>query len=57
MKFVIHQGKRKAAKVEGEKLPVELYHLRANGSPLMMRCIQVIKLNNLSYIIFCRLEI
>jgi hypothetical protein len=41
MKFVIHQGKRKTVRVEGEKLPVELYHLRANGSPLMMRCIQI----------------
>ena len=41
MKFIIHQGKRKTVKAAGEKLPVELFHMRANGSPLTTRCIQV----------------
>jgi len=41
MKFVIHQGRRKSARVAGEKLPVEMFQLRANGSPLTTRCIQI----------------
>jgi len=41
LKFVIHEGKRRAVKVAGEKLPVEMFHMRANGSPLTTRCIQI----------------
>ncbi|XP_013412224.1 protein flightless-1 homolog isoform X3 [Lingula anatina] len=38
-KFVIHQGKRNPNSEEPEN--VELYQIRANGSPLATRCIQV----------------
>jgi len=41
LKFVIHQGRRKQTREPGEKLPVELFQLRANGSALTMRCIQI----------------
>ncbi|XP_075220548.1 FLII actin remodeling protein isoform X2 [Lycorma delicatula] len=40
-KFVIHLGRRKAEKPEDYIPPVELYHLRANGSPLCTRLIQI----------------
>ncbi|ESN93094.1 hypothetical protein HELRODRAFT_96186 [Helobdella robusta] len=41
-KFMIHQGKRKQTQLdENGKLPVTMYHLRANGSPLTLRCIQI----------------
>lgn len=41
LKFIIHQGRRKQPHVAGEKLPVELFQLRANGSALTTRCIQI----------------
>jgi len=41
LKFIIHHGRRKQPRVPGEKLPVELFQLRANGSPLTTRCIQI----------------
>lgn len=41
LNFIIHQGRRKQPRSPGEKLPVELFHLRANGSPLATRCIHV----------------
>jgi len=41
LQFIIHQGHRKQTRATGEKLPVELFQLRANGSPLTTRCIQV----------------
>jgi len=41
LKFVIHLGRRKQTRDLGEKLPVELFQLRANGSPLTTRCIQI----------------
>jgi len=41
-KFIIHQGRRKQTSREaGEKQPVELFQLRANGSPLALRCVQI----------------
>ncbi|XP_014670701.1 PREDICTED: protein flightless-1-like [Priapulus caudatus] len=40
-RFVIHQGKRKEVVPAGGRIPPKLYHLRANGCPLCMRCIQV----------------
>ena len=46
LKFTIHRGQRRRAKQlpssEGDEKPsVELFQLRANGSPLTTRCIQV----------------
>ena len=41
MKFIIHKGKRGVQPREGASLPVEFFHIRANGSPLATRCIQV----------------
>ena len=41
LKFIIHQGRRKQPRDPSEKPPVELFQLRANGSPLTMRCIQI----------------
>lgn len=40
-KFVIHHGKRKAAKKVEKLPPVELFHLRSNGSAIATRCLQV----------------
>lgn len=39
--MVIHLGKRKETVPRGQSLPVELYHLRANGSPLCTRLVQI----------------
>lgn len=40
-KFVIHQGKRRAAAPRDGPPPVEFYHLRSNGSALCTRLIQI----------------
>ena len=40
-KFIIHDGKRKAVRAEGESAPVEFFHIRSNGSLLTTRCVQV----------------
>ncbi|XP_029638513.1 protein flightless-1 homolog isoform X1 [Octopus sinensis] len=40
-KFVIHSGKRKLPGAPAVKRGVEMFHLRANGSPLATRCIQI----------------
>lgn len=39
--FVIRRGKRKLPSQEASKPSVELFYLRANGSPIATRCIQV----------------
>ena len=41
LKFIIHQGQRKQPRGPSDKPPVELFQLRANGSPLTTRCIEV----------------
>lgn len=40
-KFIIHKGKRKEPKLPHSKAPVEFYQIRANGSIIATRCIQV----------------
>ncbi|XP_077298659.1 FLII actin remodeling protein [Arctopsyche grandis] len=40
-KFTIKDGKRKLSNKVNGKSPVELYHLRSNGSPLCTRLIQI----------------
>ena len=40
-KFVIHNGKRKLPSAPAVKRGVEMFHLRANDSPIATRCIQV----------------
>lgn len=42
--FIIRQGKRKIGGGEVKKTDIEFFHLRANGSPIATRCIQVIVL-------------
>ncbi|KAH7943533.1 hypothetical protein HPB52_009189 [Rhipicephalus sanguineus] len=39
-KFIIHTGSRKKSQT-GENNAVELFHLRANGSPICTRCVQI----------------
>lgn len=39
--FVIRQGKRNLPNVEAKKAEIEMYYIRANGSPIATRCIQV----------------
>ena len=34
-------GKRKSVREEGERAPVELFHLRSNGSSIATRCVQI----------------
>lgn len=40
-KFVIHNGKRKLPSAPVVKRGVEMFHLRANDSPIATRCIQI----------------
>ncbi|ELU16604.1 hypothetical protein CAPTEDRAFT_151582 [Capitella teleta] len=40
MKFVIHKGRR-GRPDPSNKLPVEFFHMRSNGSPLATRCVQI----------------
>jgi hypothetical protein len=40
-KFIIHQGRRKAAASRDRPPPVEFYHLRSNGSALCTRLVQI----------------
>lgn len=40
-KFIIRHGKRKLPLSELSKPQIECFHLRANGSPIATRCIQV----------------
>lgn len=40
-KMIIHLGKRKETRTSDVPPPVEFYHLRANGSPLCTRLIQM----------------
>ncbi|XP_054268551.1 protein flightless-1 [Macrosteles quadrilineatus] len=40
-KMIIHLGKRKEPRPKNTPLPVELYHLRANGGPLCTRLVQI----------------
>lgn len=40
-KFVIHSGKRQVPHDDASTPSVELYQLRANNSPLTLRCIQI----------------
>lgn len=39
--FVIRNGKRKLPNAPEEKPSTEFFHLRANGSPIATRCVQV----------------
>ncbi|KAL1442183.1 hypothetical protein MTO96_030894 [Rhipicephalus appendiculatus] len=39
-KFIIHTGSRKKSQTE-QNNAVELFHLRANGSPICTRCVQI----------------
>ncbi|XP_060063340.1 protein flightless-1 homolog [Ylistrum balloti] len=39
--FIIRQGKRKVGGGEVKKTDIEFFHLRANGSPIATRCIQI----------------
>lgn len=39
--FVIRKGRRKTATSEEQKPSVEFFHIRANGSPIATRCIQI----------------
>lgn len=39
--FVIRSGKRKLPNAPVEKPSTEFFHLRANGSPIATRCVQV----------------
>ena len=34
-------GKRKSVRSAGERAPIEMFHLRANGSAIAMRCVQI----------------